>query len=62
MIVEKQQSQSCPPPCRSSVRAGRGSADQAADAKQAASCRQEPGAHASNHQTPAQGISSTIQP
>lgn len=61
-IVEKQQSWGLFPPCRSSVRAGRGSADQAADAEQAASCRQEPGAHASNHQKPAQGISSTIQP
>lgn len=48
--------------CRSSVRAGGGSADQAADAEHAASCRQEPGAHASSHQTPAQGIPPAIQP
>lgn len=62
MLVEKQQSRSCSPPCRSSVRAGRGSVDQVADVEQAASCRQEPGAHASNHQKPVQGISSIIQP
>lgn len=50
-----------PPPSRSSVRAGGGGADRATDAEHAASCRQEPGTHASLHQTPAQGIPPAVQ-
>lgn len=51
-----------PPPCRSSVPAGGGGTDPAADAEHAASCWHQPGAHAFSHQTPAQGIPPALQP
>lgn len=49
-------------PCRSAVCAGRGSADQTADAQHPASSRQELGPDAARHQRPTQGISPTSQP